>query len=244
MNHQLHCSPSGMLAILLPAVFLLASCGGNEGTKPPPPTCQISPDTLLFGTVLLGETGDQIFTITNSGGGTLAGSITLSCPAFRLVGGPHDNYTYSLGAGQSATVTVRFAPALPGPDTCSIGTGTGCGIVSASGTGDLPPSCQVTPAALEFGAVMIGQNVDRSFRIKNIGGGIMSGSVTASCTAYSIQSGAGAWFLAANEERTVTVRFTPLTTGLQSCTVSLESMTCGTVACMGLGTGLPPTPER
>ena len=101
-----------------------------------PPACQVSPTSLNFGTVYLGSHRDKTFTITNTGGGTLTGTVSESCSHYSIVSG---GGSYSLGAGQSVTVTVRFAPTEEKTYTCTIETGTGiCSDVSCTGTGYEP----------------------------------------------------------------------------------------------------------
>ncbi len=73
------------------------------------PVILVSPTTRDFGSVTLGATRDLAFTVQNGGGGTLAGTASVAAPFSVTAGG-----TYSLGANQSQTVTVRFSPAVVG----------------------------------------------------------------------------------------------------------------------------------
>ncbi len=80
--------------------------------QPPVPGPQLSgvPPSLDFGTVTVGQVGDQTFTVTNGGGGTLTGNVTTTAP-FGIVSGG----VLNVGAGQSQEVTVRYqSRALPG----------------------------------------------------------------------------------------------------------------------------------
>jgi hypothetical protein len=83
--------------------FKLVAFG--PGIIPPSPVLSVTPSFLDFGNVPVGETSDLIFTVQNTGGGTLTGSTTTSAP-FSIVG---DN-SFSLGADQMKTITVRFSP--------------------------------------------------------------------------------------------------------------------------------------
>ena len=84
-----------------------------------PPSCSVAPESLAFGTVRVGQSADLDFTITNTGGGMLIGSVGEACGDYSILsgGGP-----YSLGAGISKTVTVQFSPQSAGEVTCSIET--------------------------------------------------------------------------------------------------------------------------
>jgi len=105
--------------------------------NPPPPDCDVSPTSLDFDTVCVGEYSDRTFAITNTGGGTLSVTVTEACADYRLVG---DNI-YSLTAGQSDTFTVRFQPESTGAKSCTVKTGNGiCSDVGCTGTGKTIPS--------------------------------------------------------------------------------------------------------
>ncbi len=203
------------------------------GTAEAAPFCSISPPALTFGLVPVGQTADQSFTITNTGGGVVTGSISELCDAFSIVSG---GGAYSLGAGQSKSVTIRFSPTTGGSQSCLVETGSAtCANVSASGTGDPPPVCQVSPASLAFGTVSIGTFLDRSFTITNTGGQTLSGSVGESCAEFTLQQGAGSYTLGAGQTRTVTVRYQPTTTGAKTCTITTGSAACANVGATGTG---------
>jgi len=103
------------------------SCAGI-GASP----CQVSPTSLAFGAVAPGTTKDLSFTITNLGSGTLAGTVTSPCVEYTFVGSP----SYNLGAGGSATITVRFAPSQSGASCCALDTGNpDCPNVACTGSG-------------------------------------------------------------------------------------------------------------
>jgi hypothetical protein len=87
------------------------------------PVCSVQPASLDFGTLLPGSTAQASFTISNTGGGTLAGVVSEACDGFQVVSSP----TYSLGPGQSQTFQVAFSGALAGSYLCTLDTGAPCG---------------------------------------------------------------------------------------------------------------------
>jgi hypothetical protein len=97
---------------------------GGPGTNP---VIQVSPATLTFGPVPAGASATNTFTVQNAGAGTLSGTATVATAATNclkvLSGG-----TYSLGAGQSQVIAVRYTPTGAATDsgsiTCSGGGGT------------------------------------------------------------------------------------------------------------------------
>jgi len=208
---------------------------GVSGTGQAPqadPQCAVSTDSLLFGTVAVGQSATRTFTITNTGGGTLSGTVSESCASFTIVG----TTTYSLGAGQSATFTVRFSPAGEGVRTCEIDAGGGCDPLTARGIGQAQqadPLCVVSTDSLLFGTVVVGQNVTRTFTITNTGGGTSSGTVSESCADFSIV-GTATYSLGGGQSATFTVRFAPSSEGVQTCAISTGGG-CDPVSARGIG---------
>ena len=105
---------------------------GSIGTNP---VIVVSPASLNFGSILTNTTSSQTLVVQNTGGGTLTGTATVAAPYSIVSGG-----SYSLGANQSQTVTVRFSPQTLGPVTNTV-TFTGGGGMTAhvSGIGINPP---------------------------------------------------------------------------------------------------------
>ncbi|NNE08477.1 MAG: choice-of-anchor D domain-containing protein [Gemmatimonadetes bacterium] len=129
--------------------------GGSEGcgTLPltgeaeGPPSCLVTPPAIAFGSVNVDETAEETITIANGGGGILSGTIAAGCGPFVIVEGDR---AYSLGAGQSRSFTVRFAPLVGDSIECALTLGGSCGSIDVSGFGnavcavDLDPPANVT----------------------------------------------------------------------------------------------------
>lgn len=80
------------------------------------PQIQVTPSTLNFGYIRPGSYKDIILTVKNIGGMTLTGTL-IACPPFSIVSGGD----YSLGAGQSQVIVLRYtAPLQEGSHTCSL----------------------------------------------------------------------------------------------------------------------------
>ena len=200
-----------------------------------PPVCRVEPAALAFDTVSVGLRLDRTFTITNTGGGRLTGRIPLTCPPFRVATGGGG---FSLGAGESLLVVVRFLPTSPGTSQCSIAPTDACAPIVCSGTGEALPACVVDPPTLAFGTVALRSVVDRTFTITNSGGGVLSGDVAVSCDAFSVVSGGGAFDLRAGHVQKVTIRFSPNSPGAALCDVT-PTGGCASVTCSGTGEALP-----
>src|SRR5439155_103892 len=121
---------------IVPAPGTTVSCLSPEvmGTGSAPPVCQVMPSGE-FGDVTVGHTVSRVFTITNTGGGTLTGYVAAECSGFALHGGG----AYSLTAGQSFMFTLDFTPPSAGSFDCMVDLeflgGSGCPSLAAHGTG-------------------------------------------------------------------------------------------------------------
>jgi hypothetical protein len=197
------------------------------------PSCSLSQAYLDFGDVCIDQTRNESFAITNVGGGLVTGSVSENCSHYSIVSG---GGSYSLGAGQARLVTVQFAPTSTGTKSCEIETGNdACRNVSCTGVRlDCILCGDVEPLRLNFGEVCIGQSADRSFTISNCGTAALIGSVGDYCSDFSVVSGGGSYSLEEGESRTITVRFTPTSTGRRACEIQTGSA-LDNVSCTGEG---------
>src|SRR5262249_50908971 len=69
------------------------------------PAIGVTPASRDFGNVSVGGSADATFVVQNTGAGTLTGQATTAAP-FTIVSGGD----YSLAAGQTQVVTMRFSP--------------------------------------------------------------------------------------------------------------------------------------
>ena len=67
----------------------------------PTPILQVTPGSIGYGTLLVGTSKTNSFTVQNVGTGTLSGTASVSAPFSVVSGG-----SYSLGANASQTVVV------------------------------------------------------------------------------------------------------------------------------------------
>jgi subtilisin family serine protease len=222
-----------------PGAVAFTSSAGNisrtvSGTGDTLPVITVTPSSLSFGTVAIANSADLSFTVRNTGGGTLTGSASTAAPYSIVSGG-----SFSLVAGASQAVVVRFTPTATGSAPGAVAFTSSAGNVSrtVSGTGGAPPVMSVTPSSLSFGTAAIGNSVDLSFTVQNTGGGTLTGSASTAAP-YSIVSG-GSFSVSAGASQAVVVRFTPTATGSATGTVAFTSNggnASGTVS----GTGGPP----
>jgi hypothetical protein len=89
------------------------------------PNFSLTPTSKAFGYINVGSSSaDQIFTISNIGGGTItitSGNISIvGTDASQFVLTDANSYPINLGAGQSANVQVKFSPTTNGAKTASL----------------------------------------------------------------------------------------------------------------------------
>jgi hypothetical protein len=111
------------------------------GTGTLAPAISVTPASRDFGSVQVGSNADQTFTVQNTGGRTLTGSAIVPAP-FSIVSGS----SYSLTAGQSQVVTVRFSPTAAQSYSQNVTfTGDGGATRPVRGSGYNPPTQPPTP---------------------------------------------------------------------------------------------------
>jgi formylglycine-generating enzyme required for sulfatase activity len=95
------------------------------------------------------------------------------------------------------------------------------------------PVCRLEPDTLDFGAGPPGFPFDRTFVIRNLGGGTLRGTIAPGCSPFTVTTG-GLVALRAGGSLTVTVRFLPSGEGVFDCELPTGTV-CGAVVCRGRG---------
>jgi hypothetical protein len=102
---------------------------------PATPVLSVTPASKDYGTVAIGSSSSQVFTISNTGGGTLtinpAVSVT-GADAGQFILTDLNGYPVSLTTGQSITVSIVFSPATGGAKSANLN------VVSNAGTTVVP----------------------------------------------------------------------------------------------------------
>ncbi|MFC1573268.1 choice-of-anchor D domain-containing protein [Candidatus Eisenbacteria bacterium] len=196
------------------------------------PACDVSPSTLSFDVDHIGQSQSRTFTITNTGGGTLSGSISEGCPEFSV-----SPSSYSLASNQSQTITVTYTPQDCGDDTCNLNLTSPCNDVFCNATGPDEPQCVLSTNTLSFDVSQIGQSQTQTFTVTNAGCGVLSGSISESSPEFSVSP--MSYNLGEEQSSTISVTYTPQDCGNDNCSLSL-SLPCSGVTCNANG---PDEPE-
>jgi hypothetical protein len=181
------------------------------------PVLSVTPDSLDFGNVIVGQSSNLDFTVTNVGVGALTGSASVEAPFSIVSGSP-----FSLGADESATVAVRFSPTATGSFSQTVAFTSNGGNLDrgVSGTGiPLPvPVLGVEPDELDFGTV----DTQKTFDITNIGTGTLTWSITADKPWITVSPASGSTAVE-TDTITVTVDRAGLPIGIHQGVLSVTS---------------------
>ena len=185
-----------------------------------------NPNSLNFANVQVGNSQAQSATLTNSGGSSLTVSqATLTGSTFTLSG---LTLPMTLGAGQSSTFSVVFAPQLAGSVSGNIAFTSNASNptmnLQLSGTGVTQGTLTANPTSLAFGSVQAGNSASLSETLTNTGGSSLTiSAATASGAGFRLSALSLPLTLTAGQSTSFTVLFDPTVSGSASGSVSITS---------------------
>jgi Abnormal spindle-like microcephaly-assoc'd, ASPM-SPD-2-Hydin len=197
-----------------------------SGTGTNPGQLTANPNSLNFANVQVGSSQTQSATLTNSGGSSLTVSqATLTGSSFILSG---LTSPLTLGAGQSVTFSVVFAPPSAGTFSGNVAfTSDGSNPsmnLPLSGTGVTQGTLTLNPTSLAFGNVQVGNNTSLSETLTNTGvSSLTISAATASGSGFSLNGLSLPLTLTAGQSTSFTVLFSPTASGAASGSVSITS---------------------
>ncbi len=243
------------LTLVLPLFSWLsiAGCSGIAGQNTPPPSgsgqLSISPSSVAFGDVEVGTASTQTVTFSNAGTSSLTVSqAAVSGADFTTTG---QTFPLTLSAGQSASLSVQFAPTVTGSTTGSVSLVSNASNSPSSATlngNGVRHQLSITPSSVSFGNVPVGTANAQAVTLTNSGTASLSisqGSVTGAGFAMS-----GLTFpfaLAPGQSSTFNAQFAPTAPGSASGSVSISSNarnspTVASLAGSGTQAALSPNP--
>lgn len=219
-------------------------------TSPTPP--------LTFASQVVGTTSTaQTVTITNTGNAAL--NFTAAPAITGTNGTPGTDYTIVTGSGTTCTngavvqanatctIAITFTPSgtTPNPRTATLtltDNASPMGSLAITGTAAVAaPVASVTPTSLTFtGQLVTTTSTAQTVTVKNTGGAALTFAAQAISTTgdFSQTNTCNGTSLAANATCTISVTFTPTTSGTRSGTVSIADNAAGTPQTVTLtGTG-------
>src|SRR5580704_7042600 len=220
------CAAAALLVILI-----TSGCVGVTGKGTTPAVTgvaiEISPSSVSFGNVAMGQSATKTVTLTNSGTEVLSVSgISVAGTGF-TASGPH--LPISLAAGQSTSISAVFKPTAGNADTGTItitSNATGSpSLVALSGTGTTAAAAlTVTPTTIAFGSVAVGSEQTQTVHVENTGNDTATISkLTISGTGVSVSGMTAPATLAAGQTANLTVAYKPVAAGTLTASLAIAS---------------------
>jgi hypothetical protein len=180
---------------------------------------------LQLGQVAVGQAGDKLVTITNSGGTPLVVlSATLTGTEFGLNG---LDLPLTLAAGESFTFRVTFVPDRSGPADGSISIVAESPkqtlTVLLSGTGKTFGQLQVTPGTIDFGDASVGSVRTQTGKLTAIGADVTVSSAAISSENFQLGGPALPVTIPAGHSVPFTITFVPRDSWSSSAILSFTS---------------------
>lgn len=182
----------------------------------------VSPASVSFGSVQVGDSNTKQATLTNSG----TGSVTISQAnvtgdGFKLTG---ITLPLTLSGGQTFTFNLVFAPQSAGSASGNLSivsdaTGTAPSI-ALSGTGAAVGQIALSPSTLSFGSVTVGSSKSLTETVSASGGSVTLNSVSASTAEFTFTGLSLPLTLQSGQSKSFTVTFTPASSGSAAASLS------------------------
>ena len=197
-----------------------------EGTGAQPGLA-ISPATITFGNVVVGQSSTQAITLTNTSASNVVVNLaTVSGTGFGISG---LTLPATIGAGQSVSFSAQFTPAATGAGTGSISfTDNAAGspqtmILTGSGVTQ-SSTLSANPAIAAFGNVAVGSTGSQTVTLTNSGNASTTISgVTTTGAGFSIMGLTAPLVIPAGQGATFTAQFAPTTAGSASGNIAIAS---------------------
>jgi len=222
-----------------PATFSLTGTGVAASGQLAPSSASEN-----FGSVTVGSNQSLSETVTNTGGSSVTISqVGISGSGFTISG---ITAPMTLTAGQSASFSVTFSPQsaanASGNITITSNAPTPTLTIPLSGTGVAPGALGSNPTSLSFGSVTVGGKQALSATVTNTGGSSVTISqVAISGTGFTLSGITAPVTLAAGQNATLNVTFTPSSSGSVSGNVTITSNASNPTLTIPLsGTGVAP----
>jgi hypothetical protein len=230
-----------VLFAIIATVFITTLSFGKQGV-PQQLTC--TPCQLLFGTVPVGQTETQLLTLTNNGqtSVTISAMNSLRAAEFGL---PQLSFPLTIGAGESVALNVTFTPTTTGYTggnaTFSSNASNPTVQFQFGGTGLTSDPLSASPSIVSFGPVAVGSSSTKTVVLTS--SRTWKETVDAFRTTgseFSVSAPATPLTLGGGKSLTLSVTFTPQSTGLAGGSVFVAGPQLNVPF---TGTGVPVIPS-
>jgi hypothetical protein len=214
-----------------------------SGTGMTPATLTANPTSLTFTNILVGQSSTQTETIQNTGGSSAQiTAVTASGTGFSVSG---ITLPVTVGAGQSVTFTVKFAPQSAGTFNGNVTVTSNAHnptlTIPVTGVAVTAGDLTANPTSISFGNVTTGTTASQTVTLKNTGGeNVTVTAAAASGTGFAFTGLTVPFTLTPNQTSTFNVTFAPTATGAATGTMSLTVSGSANIAIPLSGTGVTP----
>lgn len=183
----------------------------------------VSPGSLNFSNVPVGQSSTQNITLTNSGTNSVAlNRATIAGPGFTVSG---LSAPVNLAPGQTILVAVKLSPTGPGPVTGAVSLGSNAAnspeVISLSGVG-LQAMVSSSATSVSFGKVVVGNTNSQPITLRNSGNTTLTFSqLSANGTGVSLAGLSTSTAIAPNSSLTFNAVFAPSSTSTITGSISL-----------------------
>jgi hypothetical protein len=212
------------------AFFGLAGCQSINSGNPAPSnqSLQAKVATISFGAVQVGSQHTQTETLTNTSASTVTVSGAIVSGAGFSASGM--KLPQSLPAGQSVAFTVTFAPTAAGTSSGSIAVTSDASssslmiALSGSATSQAQPGqLTLSPPSITFGNVVVGNSQNQTVTLGASGASVTIASSPAVTAPFSLSGASFPLAISAGQNASLTVTFTPKSSGTASENLSFAS---------------------
>lgn len=207
------------------------------------PVVSLAPTSLTFASQILGTTSPaQTVTLTNTGSTGLTITSIVASTGYAQT----NTCGSSVAAGAACSISVTFAPTITGTQTGTItltdNAVSGSQTISLTGTGSTAPAVSIAPSSLTFSSQPIDStSATQNFTLTNTGSGALTVTSVATTGDYSQTNNCGS-SVAAGANCTISVAFTPISTGVRAGTVVVTDNASNSPQTVTMsGTGATPT---
>ena len=219
-------------------MLFTTGCTGLTGAPKGSSNLSVTPASIRFGSVAMGETSSQSVTISNRGASSVQVIKASSTTAGFAISGI--SLPLTIGAGKQSTFNVIFSPKSPGAfsgDVSLLSDASGSPItVTLSGTAVAATSLlTASTSTLGFGNVAIGKSSTLSVTLTNAGNSnVTVSNVSGSGTVYSASGVSAGMILTPGQSATLEETFTPTATGNFPGSVTVASNASNSPATISL----------
>jgi Abnormal spindle-like microcephaly-assoc'd, ASPM-SPD-2-Hydin len=214
-----------------------------SGSGVTPASLTATPASLTFSSVQTGKIQTQTVTVTNVGGSSaIISQDSVTGSGFSISG---LSAPLTLIPGQTASLTVTFAPAAAGNDSGSVVIASNAAdsslsiLLTGSAVGATQGKLSVSPATIALGSVTVGLTGTQTGKLTATGSSISVLSVSTGSSEFTISGLSFPLVIPAGQSATFTVTFAPQSSGLASVPVTFISDASNTPSAATLsGTGV------